>query len=58
MVVYARRNGDEPQTSAMLRHRAHLSDAVHRAQDLIDARFADGCRWPSSPPRAGSASAR
>ncbi|MET9222228.1 GlxA family transcriptional regulator [Streptomyces sp. NPDC088197] len=40
MVVYARRNGDELQTSAMLRHRGHLSDAVHRAQDLIDARFA------------------
>ena len=39
MVVYARRNGDEQQASAMLRHRAHLSDAVHRAQDLIDARL-------------------
>ncbi|MBP0448589.1 AraC family transcriptional regulator [Kitasatospora sp. RG8] len=39
MVVYARRNGDEQQTSAMLRHRAHLVDAVHRVQDLIDARF-------------------
>jgi transcriptional regulator GlxA family with amidase domain len=41
MVVYARRNGDEPQASAMLRHRAHLSDAVHRVQDLIDTRFAE-----------------
>ncbi|MET7426977.1 DJ-1/PfpI family protein [Dactylosporangium sp. NPDC005555] len=41
MVVYARRNGDDPQDSAMLRHRAHLSDVVHRVQDLIDARFAD-----------------
>jgi transcriptional regulator GlxA family with amidase domain len=41
MVVYARRNGDEQQTSAMLRHRGHLSDAVHRAQDVIDARFTD-----------------
>ncbi|MBO1413080.1 GlxA family transcriptional regulator [Streptomyces sp. FH025] len=39
MVVYARRNGDEQQASAMLRHRAHLVDAVHQAQDLIDARF-------------------
>jgi transcriptional regulator GlxA family with amidase domain len=39
MVVYARRNGEERQTSAMLRHRAHLSDVVHRVQDLIDARF-------------------
>ncbi|WP_035841390.1 GlxA family transcriptional regulator [Kitasatospora azatica] len=41
MVVYARRNGDEQQASAMLRHRAHLSDAVHRAQDLIDARYGE-----------------
>lgn len=39
MVVYTRRNGDEPQASAMLRHRSHLDDTVHRAQDLIDARF-------------------
>lgn len=39
MVVYARRNGDEPQAGVMLRHRAHLSDAVHRAQDLIDTGF-------------------
>ncbi|UWE08550.1 GlxA family transcriptional regulator [Actinacidiphila bryophytorum] len=39
MVVYARRNGDEQQASAMLRHRSHVSDAVHRAQDLIDARY-------------------
>jgi transcriptional regulator GlxA family with amidase domain len=40
MVVYARRNGDERQESAMLRHRAHLSDVVHRVQDIIDDRFA------------------
>ncbi|GIM96671.1 GlxA family transcriptional regulator [Paractinoplanes toevensis] len=40
MVVYARRNGDEQQASAMLRHRAHLSDVVHRVQDRIDAEFA------------------
>ncbi|MFJ1967587.1 GlxA family transcriptional regulator [Streptomyces sp. NPDC087903] len=39
MVVYARRNGHESQSSAMLRHRSHLDDTVHRAQDLIDARF-------------------
>ncbi|MFF7445489.1 MULTISPECIES: DJ-1/PfpI family protein [unclassified Streptomyces] len=39
MVVYARRNGHEPQSSAMFRHRAHLDDTVHRAQDLIDTRF-------------------
>ncbi|MER6677674.1 GlxA family transcriptional regulator [Streptomyces sp. NPDC000983] len=41
MVVYARRNGHEPQDSAMLRHRSHLDDAVHRVQDLIDARFTE-----------------
>ncbi|GLW09664.1 transcriptional regulator [Microtetraspora sp. NBRC 13810] len=41
MVVYTRRNGDERQASAMLRHRAHLSDVVHRVQDLIDSRFAE-----------------
>ncbi|MCX4470416.1 DJ-1/PfpI family protein [Micromonospora sp. NBC_01655] len=41
LVVYARRNGDEQQASAMMRHRSHLSDAVHRAQDLIDARYPD-----------------
>jgi transcriptional regulator GlxA family with amidase domain len=41
MVVYARRNGDDHQESAMLRHRAHISEAVHRVQDVIDARFAE-----------------
>jgi transcriptional regulator GlxA family with amidase domain len=41
MVVYARRNGDEHQASAMLRYRSHISDAVHRVQDVIDSRFAD-----------------
>jgi transcriptional regulator GlxA family with amidase domain len=40
MVVYARRNGDEQQASAMLRHRSHLSDTAHRAQDHIEARLA------------------
>jgi transcriptional regulator GlxA family with amidase domain len=40
MVVYARRNGDEQQASAMLRHRSHLSDTAHHAQDHIEARFA------------------
>jgi transcriptional regulator GlxA family with amidase domain len=39
MVVYARRNGDEQQASAMLRHRNHLSDTAHRAQDHVEARF-------------------
>jgi transcriptional regulator GlxA family with amidase domain len=41
MVVYARRNGDDQQASTMLRHRNHLSDTAHRAQDHIEARFAD-----------------
>ncbi len=40
MVIYTRRNGEAAQESAMLRHRVHLSDQVHRAQELIDARFA------------------
>ena len=44
MVVYARRTGDESQNSAMLRHRWHLRDAVHRVQDLIDARFTEALR--------------
>lgn len=39
MVVYTRRNGDEHQSSAMLRHRSHIDDTVHRVQDLIDANF-------------------
>jgi transcriptional regulator GlxA family with amidase domain len=41
MVVYARRNGHDQQDSAMFRHRAHLDDTVHRAQDAIDAGFAE-----------------
>lgn len=44
MVVYARRNGDEKQASALLRYRAHLSDVAHRAQDHIEARFAGPLR--------------
>lgn len=44
MVVYARRTGDESQSSAMLRHRWHLRDAVHRAQDQIDSHYAEPLR--------------
>lgn len=40
LVVFARRNGDAAQDSVMLRHRSHLSDVVHRVQDLIDERYA------------------
>ena len=58
MVVYARRNGDEQQASAMLRHRAHLNDAVHRVQDLIDARFAEPLPLADLARPAGSANAR
>jgi transcriptional regulator GlxA family with amidase domain len=39
MVVYARRNGDAPQLSVALRHRAHVDDLVHRVQDIIDEQF-------------------
>ena len=41
LVVHARRNGAAPQESAMLRHRDHLSDVVHRVQDVLDRRFAE-----------------
>jgi transcriptional regulator GlxA family with amidase domain len=41
MVVYVRRNGHAPQESVMLRHRDHVDDLVHRAQDLIDDRYAE-----------------
>ncbi|MEU4362384.1 DJ-1/PfpI family protein [Promicromonospora sp. NPDC023987] len=40
MVVYARRNGTEPQASAMLRHRSHVDDTVHRVQNHIDTHYA------------------
>ncbi|MFT4279772.1 GlxA family transcriptional regulator [Microbacterium sp.] len=39
MVVYARRNGDASQLSALLSHRSHLDELVHRVQDHIDERF-------------------
>lgn len=39
MVVYARRNGDAAQLSALLRHRSHVDELVHRVQDLIDRSF-------------------
>lgn len=47
MVVYARRNGHEPQSSAMFRHRSHLDDTVHHAQDLIDTRFDQSLPLPA-----------
>jgi transcriptional regulator GlxA family with amidase domain len=39
MVIYTRRNGDQGQHSAMLAHRLHLNDVVHRTQDVINDRF-------------------
>ena len=53
MVVYARRNGHERQASAMLRHRAHLSDVVHRVQDRIDAEFTAPLPLPDLAAGAG-----
>ncbi|BCJ41982.1 transcriptional regulator [Actinoplanes ianthinogenes] len=53
MVVYARRNGHEQQASAMLRHRGHLSDVVHRVQDRIDAAFAEPLRLTELATGAG-----
>jgi transcriptional regulator GlxA family with amidase domain len=44
LVVYTRRNGDERQTSVLLRHRHHLDDKVHRLQDLIEDRFTERLR--------------
>ncbi|WP_430783500.1 GlxA family transcriptional regulator [Actinoplanes sp. G11-F43] len=53
MVVYARRNGDDQQHSAMLRHRAHLNDVVHRVQDRIDAAFTTPLPLPGLAAAAG-----
>jgi transcriptional regulator GlxA family with amidase domain len=53
MVVYARRNGYEQQASAMLRYRSHLSDAVHRVQDLIDGGFPNPLRLADLAAAAG-----
>ena len=44
MAVFSRRNGHDQQQSVMLRHRGHLSDAVHRAQDIIDDGFTQTLR--------------
>ncbi|PZR53367.1 hypothetical protein DNL40_07565 [Xylanimonas oleitrophica] len=41
LVVYGRRNGNEPQASAMTAHRAHLDDTVHRVQDYIDGHYTE-----------------
>lgn len=41
MVVYARRNGDELQSSVLLKHRSHVNETVHRIQDIIETRMTD-----------------
>ncbi|GHC74923.1 transcriptional regulator [Nocardiopsis terrae] len=53
MVVYARRNGDESQASAMLRYRSHPVDVVHRVQDTVDARFTETLRLSELAASAG-----
>lgn len=53
MVVFARRNGNDPQSSAMLRFRSHLSDTVHRVQDRIDAHFTKPLRLPDLAAESG-----
>ena len=53
MVVYARRNGTAPQASAMLRHRCHLDDTVHRVQNLIDTHYAQPLPLPRLAAHAG-----
>ena len=55
MVVYARRNGTEPQASAMLRHRSHVDDTVHRVQDRIDEQFASNLPLADLAAQAGVA---
>lgn len=44
LVVYPRRNGDEPEDSVPLRYRGHLDDLAHRLQDLVEARFTERLR--------------
>ncbi len=44
LVVYPRRNGDEPDSGVPLRHRGHLDDLAHRLQDLIENRFTERLR--------------
>jgi transcriptional regulator GlxA family with amidase domain len=53
MVVYSRRNGDEQQASAMLRHRGHLAEIVHQAQDIIDSRFTAALPLPALAAQCG-----
>lgn len=55
MVVYARRNGTEPQASVMLRHRSHVDDTAHRVQDHIDAHFTRTLPLADLATRAGVA---
>jgi transcriptional regulator GlxA family with amidase domain len=54
MVVFSRRNGHDQQQSVMLRHRGHLSDAVHRAQDIIDDGFTQTLRLTDVAAKIGT----
>jgi transcriptional regulator GlxA family with amidase domain len=54
MVVFSRRNGHDHQQSVMLRHRGHLSDAVHRAQDIIDDGFTQTLRLADVAAKIGT----
>jgi transcriptional regulator GlxA family with amidase domain len=54
MVVFSRRNGHDQQQSVMLRHRGHLSDAVHRAQDIIDDGFTQTLRLADVAAKIGT----
>jgi transcriptional regulator GlxA family with amidase domain len=54
MVVFSRRNGHDRQQSVMLRHRGHLSDAVHRAQDIIDDGFTQTLRLSDVAAKIGT----
>lgn len=56
LVVYARRNGTDPQHSAALRHRNHVDDVVHRAQDVVDAHYTEPLRLGDLATRVGVSS--
>ncbi len=53
-MVFSRRNGHDQQQSVMLRHRGHLSDAVHRAQDIIDGGFTQRLRLTDVAAKIGT----
>lgn|GEM_PF-4145367 len=44
IVVRARRDGQDAQVSALLRHRNHVNDLTHRVRDIIDAHISEAPR--------------